>query len=97
MEWMLLAKAVLALVFVVGLIGACAVLAKRFQLHERLQGLGGASTGRLKVKESLMLDARRKLVIVQRDDTEHVLLLGPSGDTVVESNIEKKARTDESS
>ncbi len=38
---------------------------------------------RLKVVESLSLDARRRLVIVQCDNAQHLLLLGLQQDTVV--------------
>lgn len=42
---------------------------------------------RLKIVEQLPLDHRRKLVIIRRDNKEHLLVLGPSGETVVEGNI----------
>jgi flagellar protein FliO/FliZ len=44
---------------------------------------GGQGPRRLKISESLMLDPRRRLVIVRCDEREHVLLLGPGGDVVV--------------
>jgi flagellar protein FliO/FliZ len=42
---------------------------------------------RLKVVESLVIDARRRLVLIRRDDREHLVILGPAGETVVESGI----------
>lgn len=42
---------------------------------------------RLKLVEHLPLDHRRKLVIIRRDNKEHLLVLGPNGETVVEANI----------
>lgn len=42
---------------------------------------------RLKVVSTQMIDMRHKLVLVRRDDVEHLLLIGPQGATVVESNI----------
>jgi flagellar protein FliO/FliZ len=80
----------LALVFVLALIGVCAWLARRFGLGNRLANnkLGGRSrTPRLGIVEIQSLDARRKLVLVRRDDVEHLLVLGPTGETVVETNI----------
>lgn len=79
-------KFVLALVFVLGLIAALAWTARRF-------GLGGklvANTGRrrLAVSEVMPLDARRKLVLLRRDGTEHLVLLGPGPDLLLESGIE---------
>jgi flagellar protein FliO/FliZ len=76
----------LALVFVLALIGACAWLAKRFGLGNRLPAVRGRMA-RLGIVEIQSLDARRKLVLVRRDDVEHLLLLGPTGETVVETGI----------
>lgn len=76
-------KFVAALGLVLSLIGGCAWAANRLNLWS---GPGRRSrTPRLKIKESLTLDARHRLMIVASDDREHVLLLGPSGDLVVES------------
>jgi flagellar protein FliO/FliZ len=46
---------------------------------------GRAGPRRLAVVEALMLDPRRRLVIVRADDREHVVLLGASGETLIES------------
>jgi flagellar protein FliO/FliZ len=75
-----------ALVFVLALMLALSFVMKRL-------GPGGSSallsTGkrRLKIVESLPLDGRRKAMIVQRDDQQHLVILGPTGETVVETNI----------
>jgi flagellar protein FliO/FliZ len=42
---------------------------------------------RLHIVESMTLDVRRRLVIVRRDDVEHLLLLGVNQDIVVESDL----------
>ncbi len=80
----------LALVFVLALIGACAWLAKRFGFGIRTGsnalGMRGRNA-RLGIVEIQSLDARRKLVLVRRDDVEHLLVLGATGETLVESNI----------
>ncbi|MFO1153850.1 MAG: flagellar biosynthetic protein FliO [Rhodospirillales bacterium] len=72
----------LALVFVVALIGGLAVVARRF-------GLGGVAPAgkarRLAIVEVLAVDNRRRLVLIRRDHSEHLVLLGPSGDTVIET------------
>jgi flagellar protein FliO/FliZ len=76
----------LALVFVVALIAVLAFAARRF-------GLAGSSGPwtrqgrRLQIVEGLALDGRRRLVLVRRDATEHLLLIGASSETVVESGI----------
>ena len=79
-----------ALVFVLALMGGLSFIIKRL-------GIGNSatlSTGkrRLKIVESLPLDARRRAVILQRDDRQHLVILGPAGETVVETNIPADAK-----
>ncbi len=78
-----------ALIFVLSLIGALAWVVRRFGLAGRL-GVS-RSQGRLAVVEVAVLDARRRLVLVRRDSTEHLILLGTAGDLVVEANIRRPA------
>lgn len=42
---------------------------------------------RLKIKEVLALDTRRRVMIIERDDAEFTLLISPTGDRVIETNI----------
>ena len=79
-----------ALLFVLGLIALVAWLARRLRL-----GPGGApgAARRLAVLETLPLDARRKLVLIRRDDTEHLLLLGTDGSRLVEGAISARRET----
>lgn len=42
---------------------------------------------RIGVIDSMPLDGARRLVLVRRDDTEHLLLLGSHGDVVIETGI----------
>ena len=42
---------------------------------------------RLSVVEARTLDARRQLVLIRRDGVEHLLLLSPNAETVVETGI----------
>ncbi|MEQ9520088.1 MAG: flagellar biosynthetic protein FliO [Parvibaculum sp.] len=76
-----------ALVFVVGLIAACAWAARRFGLMP--DGARASNSGRLAIIESLSLDAKRKLVIVRHDNKEHVLMLGET-DLVIEAGLPAK-------
>jgi hypothetical protein len=43
--------------------------------------------GRLGVVETIAIDSRRRLLLVRRDDVEHLLLIGGTADLVVESGI----------
>jgi flagellar protein FliO/FliZ len=42
---------------------------------------------RLKIVEVTNLDHRHRLYLIRRDDREHLVILGPTGETVVESGI----------
>ncbi len=76
-----------ALLVVLGLIYLLAQVARRAGLGGNLSKLGAARRRRLSVVDTLMLDGRRRLVLVRRDDTEHLLLLGHERDSVVEQSI----------
>jgi flagellar protein FliO/FliZ len=41
--------------------------------------------------ETLSIDTRRKLVLVRRDATEHLLLFGPNQELLVENGIAQAA------
>ena len=81
----------LSFTIVFGLIAAMGFILK-YIAAKGLQMPGSASRAgkRLQIVESLALDARRRLVIVVCDDSEHLLLLGPGQDIVVETNLKKK-------
>lgn len=77
-----------ALIFVLALMGGLAYILKRLGLsQDGLSTIGKNKDKRLKIVESLALDTRRKAVLIQRDDQEHLVLLSASGETVVETNI----------
>lgn len=83
---------VAALLFVLALIGLIGWAVRRGGLAGGLVrglslGRAGADARRLDVIEARAIDARRRLVLVRRDGVEHLLLLAPSGDTVVETGI----------
>ena len=74
-----------ALLFVVALMLGLSLVMRR--VNEKA-GLGlSASRRRLKIVETLPLSARHRLAIIRRDDTEHLVILGPAGETVIERGI----------
>ena len=79
-----IARYVGALFFVLALVGLAALATRRY-------GVGGFAGGggakRLCLVETLMIDARHRLVLVRRDDREHLVLLGPDGVRIVENEI----------
>ncbi|GAB4175721.1 MAG: hypothetical protein OHK0024_12780 [Thalassobaculales bacterium] len=80
-------QVVAALAVVLALIFALAWLAKR-------GGLGpvGPKPGRrLAVIEVAAVDAKRRLVLLRRDDREYLVLLGPDRDLLLEAGSERPA------
>ncbi len=78
-DWMDWARALFALIATLALLGGAAYGARRLGMLQP----GAQTQRRLKVTESLMLDPRRRLVLVACDGREHLLLLSPAGDLVV--------------
>ena len=86
-EMPLVVKFFLAFLLVLGLIGVGAWAVRRFSSGR----LGGASARgrqpRLGVIDYASVDARRRLILVRRDNVEHLLMIGGPTDVVVEANI----------
>jgi flagellar protein FliO/FliZ len=81
----------LAFLIVLGLIGATAWAVRRFG-SGRLGGSSGRGRQpRLAVIDYASVDARRRLILVRRDNVEHLLMIGGPTDVVVESNIVRAA------
>lgn len=80
-----------ALMFVIGLIGGAALLARRFGLAPGAPTGGRASKKRLEVVEAISLDPKRRLMIIRRDDKEHLVILGADKETVVETGFDAPA------
>jgi flagellar protein FliO/FliZ len=78
-DWIDWARALFALIATLALIAGAAYAARRLGMLQP----GGNGPKRLKISESLMLDPRRRLVLVRCDEREHLILLGPGGDVVV--------------
>lgn len=75
-------KFLMALVFVLGLIWGLTLAARHFGLGNRGPVKRGTSK-RLSIIETMALDAKRRMVIVRMDDTEHLLLLGQTGEQII--------------
>ena len=77
----------LALGFVLLLIAILAALVRRSGLGDRLAVTKNSGERRLDLVEVRPLDAKRKLVLLRRDDREHLVLLGSGSDLLIESDI----------
>jgi flagellar protein FliO/FliZ len=79
-------KMIVALVIVIGLMGGLAYVLKKLGLSNGIT-FKTDEKNRLKILESLPLDARRRLVIIKCDSAEHLVILGATGETVIASDI----------
>ena len=79
-------RMIAAFFMVLALMGGLTLLL-RF-LNTRADSVINSRKRRLKVIETLPLDHRRKAVLLQRDDAQHLIILGNENETVVETNIE---------
>lgn len=81
-------KFVIAFVLVMALIGLTAWLIRQFSSARPSGTSGGrARQPRLAVLDSAVVDARRRLVLIRRDNVEHLLMIGGPTDVVVEANV----------
>ena len=73
-----------ALLLVLGLMGGAALAARKFGLGSFVKPV---VTRRLQIVETLGIAPRQRLLIVRRDNVEHLIMSGPDGTSVIESNI----------
>lgn len=88
MDWLLIIKAVLSLIFVLGLLmvtlWGIKYLEQRSSNCRFLKATD--KKRRLEILETKRLDARNSLYLIRRDNTEHLLLLGTTP-LIIESRI----------
>jgi flagellar protein FliO/FliZ len=73
-----------ALLLVLALVGLAGLAARRFGVPGVMRS---NDTRRLSVVETLMIGQRQRLLLVRRDDVEHLIVIGSDGTHVVESGI----------
>lgn len=80
-----------AFIVVLGLIALTAWLVRRFG-GDRLGAAGARGRQpRLAVIDAAAVDGRRRLILIRRDNVEHLLMIGGPTDVVVEANIMRAA------
>lgn len=82
-------RLLLALAFVIALMGGLSLILKKI-------GMPGTPNTplkkrRLRIVESLPLDARRRAILLQCYDKQHLVILGANGETVLKTDIEPVA------
>jgi flagellar biogenesis protein FliO len=85
-EMPLAARFFIAFLVVLALIGVTAWVVRRFGSN-RLGGNARGRQPRLAVIDAATVDGRRRLVLIRRDNVEHLLMIGGPTDVVVEPNI----------
>lgn len=104
MELTALFKSTAALAFVLALVGLTSFLLRRYGAERMLRGqmqkaisepktTMGKQQKRLAISEFMALDSRRRLVLIRRDDVEHLVLIAPDHELVIESDIRKQDKT----
>ncbi len=84
----LVAKMLFAFGVIFGLIALFWFVGRRFMPGPRVGVAGGRSRQpRLGVLDAHAVDARRKLVLIRRDNVEHLIMIGGPNDVVIESTI----------
>src|SRR5262249_21565733 len=81
------ARFIVAFMLVLGLIGAGALLWRRFGAGPLSPAGPRGRQPRLAVIDAAFVDTRRRLVLIKRDNIEHLLMIGGPTDIVIESNI----------
>lgn len=78
---------IFAFIAVLALIGVAAWLVRRFATNRLGANTQRGRMPRLAVIDAAAVDGRRRLVLVRRDNVEHLLMIGGPTDIVVEPNI----------
>ncbi|MDX1922803.1 MAG: flagellar biosynthetic protein FliO [Alphaproteobacteria bacterium] len=86
----LFARALLSLALVLALLGALAWVLKKYGNRLGVPMAIKQGKSRTQLLDVTPLDARHRLVLVRRDDVEHLLLLGGASPIVVETGIAHK-------
>jgi flagellar biogenesis protein FliO len=76
-----------AFIAVLALIGVAAWVVRRYANNRLGANTQRGRMPRLAVIDAAAVDGRRRLVLVRRDNVEHLLMIGGPSDIVVESNI----------
>lgn len=87
-----LSRVLLAFLAVVGFIAAAAFAVRSMGLAAGARAL--SRERRLSLVEALPIDARRRAIILRCDGREHLLILGQTGEMLVESNLPPRAQSD---
>src|SRR5712675_1062924 len=84
-------KMLFAFIVVFGLLAVALWLVRRFAGERLSNAAARGRQPRLAVIDAATVDGRRRLVLIRRDNVEHLLIIGGPTDVVVEQNIVRAA------
>ena len=87
-DWTHYFFAIAVLAMLLGGLGLFSLAVRKGWILQNVTGLRALAQGhrrRLALKETLVIDPRRRLVILQADGMEHVVLLGAEAETILSS------------
>ncbi len=82
---------VFAMIFVLGLIALLAAAARRYGLGYRAPAR--SDKRRMSIIEVMAVDAKRRFVLMQCGDVQHLVLLGANSETLIEGGIPAPAKS----
>lgn len=88
MEFLDILTSFFALVFVLSLVGLAAITMRKYSN----QSYNKNGKKRLSIEESINIDAKRRLMIIRRDDSEHLILTSQNSETIIEKDLKKNAK-----
>lgn len=80
-------RVAIAAIVIAALLGLTVLVMRRLAARSSGGERRGRSGPRLSVLDSISVDPRRRLVLIRRDEVEHLLLIGSNSDIVIEQNI----------
>lgn len=82
---------IVATVITFGLMFVAAIYAKKYSMGNKTPFKN--TVRRMRILETLHIDAKHKVVIFKQDNKEHTILIGPNSQSVIESSRTHKTTT----
>ena len=87
------AQLIIGVAIVAGLVGAIGWLIHRFGIQHLGTRIAARRQPHLAVVDVAEVDGRRHLILIRRDNTEHLMMIGGPNDLLIEANIAVAAAT----
>src|SRR5712671_6323425 len=87
------AQLIIGVAIVAGLVGGIGWLIHRFGIQHLGTRIAARRQPHLAVVDVAQVDGRRHLILIRRDNTEHLMMIGGPNDLLIEANIAVAAAT----